>query len=114
MNTRTGYVQRTDRYYNFSFSKRSYLACMECHSNLFGPFRLVDGGVKDRAYESIIDVIKDRTEKKRKEIDYYEAIKITLIESEYMQMHFGSLIKDTTEINKGFKPIWKFTIQNSQ
>ncbi len=53
-----------DRYYNYGFSRHSYLACMECHSNLFGPFRLVDGGVMDRAYESIIDVINDRTEKK--------------------------------------------------
>jgi hypothetical protein len=24
-------------------------------------------------------------------------------------MHFGSVIKDTIEINKAFKPIWKFT-----
>jgi hypothetical protein len=24
-------------------------------------------------------------------------------------MHFGSVIKETTEINKGFKPIWKLT-----
>jgi hypothetical protein len=26
-----------------------------------------------------------------------------------MQIHFGSVIKETTEIDKGFKPIWKFT-----
>jgi len=98
-----------DRYYNFGFSKRSYLVCMECHSNLFGPFKLVDGGIMDRAYESIIDVIKDRTEKKGKEIDYYEAVKITYSESDYIQKYFESEIKDITEINKAFKPIWKFT-----
>jgi hypothetical protein len=33
-----------NRYYNYGFSKHSYLACMECHDTLFGPFRLVDGG----------------------------------------------------------------------
>jgi uncharacterized membrane protein len=47
--------------------------------------------------------------RKEKEIDYYEAVKIALIESDYMQIYFGSVIKDTTEINKGFKQIWKFT-----
>ena len=52
------------RYYNFGFSKRSYLACMECHSNLFGPFRLVNGDIELRAYESNNDVIKGRSNKK--------------------------------------------------
>ncbi len=37
-----------DRYYNYGFSRHSYLACMECHSNLFGPFKLIDGGVNRR------------------------------------------------------------------
>jgi hypothetical protein len=102
------------RYYNYGFLKRIYCACNDCHDTLFGPFRLVDRGIMDRAYESIIDVIKDRTEKKGKEIEYYEAVKISLIESEHMQIHFGAVIKETTEINKGFKPIWKFTYKDSQ
>ena len=41
----------------------------------------------DRAYESIIDVINDRTEKKGNEtIDYYEAVRIAYTESEYMRV----------------------------
>ena len=83
------------------FLERSYLACMECHDTLFGPFRLVDGDIMMRAYESIIDVINDRTEKKGNEtIDYYEAVRIAYTESEYMRKHFESVIKDITEINK--------------
>jgi hypothetical protein len=38
---------------------------MECHDTLFGPFRLVDGGVMDRAYESIIDVRQKRKDMKQ-------------------------------------------------
>ena len=80
-----------DRYYNYGFSKHSYLACMECHDTLFGPFRIVDGGIMDRAYESIIDVINDRTEKKGYEtIDFYEAVRIAYTENEYMRKHFDS------------------------
>jgi hypothetical protein len=85
-NEHKDWICSKDRYYNYGFSKRSYLACMECHSNLFGPFRLVDGGIMYRAYESIIDVINERTEKKGKEkIDYYEAVRIAYKESEYMR-----------------------------
>jgi hypothetical protein len=60
-----------------------------------------------RAYENIIEVIKGRSNKKS--IDYYEAVRIAYTESKYMQKHFESVIKDSTEINKGFKPIWEFT-----
>ena len=99
-----------DRYYNYGFSKRSYLARMECHDTLFGPFRMVDGGLVDRAYESIIDVINDRTEKKGYEtIDFYEAARIAFTKSEYMRKHIDSEIRDITHINKGFRPIWEFT-----
>ena len=80
---------------------------MECHDTLFGPFRLVNGDIVLRAYENIIDVIKERTNKKS--IDYYEAVRIAYTERKYMQKHFESVIKDITEINKGFKPIWEFT-----
>ena len=47
--------------------------------------------------------------KEMKHIDYYEAVRIAYTESEYMRKHFESAIKDITEINKGFKPIWEFT-----
>ena len=86
-NEHKDWIGLNDRYYNYGFSKHSYLACMECHDTLFGPFRIVDGGIMDRAYESIIDVINDRTEKK----------------------HIDSEIRDITHINKGFRPIWEFT-----
>ena len=58
---------------------------MECHSNLFGPFRLVNGDIVLRAYENIIDVIKGRSNKKS--IDYYEAVRIAYNDREYMQIH---------------------------
>ena len=70
---------------------------MECHDTLFGPFRIVDGGIMDRAYESIIDVINDRTEKKGNEtIDYYEAARIAYTESEYMQKTFRIALRVLT------------------
>ena len=53
------------RYYNYGFSRHSYLTCDDCHFNLFGPFRLVNGDIVLRAYEGIIDVINDRTGKER-------------------------------------------------
>ena len=50
---------------------------MECHDTLFGPFRLVDGEIMLRAYEEILEVINDKTEKKGNErIDFYEAVRI--------------------------------------
>ena len=93
------------------FQSDSYLACMECHHTLFGPFRLVDGYNMMRAYEDILEVINDRTEKKGYEttIDFYEAVRIALIESECMRKHFDPVIKNTTQINKMFIPIWEFT-----
>ena len=106
-NEHKDWIGLNDRYYNYGFSKRSYLACMECHDTLFGPFRLVNGDIVLRAYENIIDVIKERTNKKS--IDYYEAVRIAYTERKYMQKHFESVIKDIAEINKGFKPIWEFT-----
>ena len=85
-NEHKSFINLKYRYYNYGFSKRSYLACMECHDTLFGPFRIVDGGIINRAYESIIDVINDRTEKKEYEtIDLYEAIRIAYSESEYIR-----------------------------
>jgi hypothetical protein len=106
-NEHKDWISLKDRYYNYGFSRRSYLACMECHDTLFGPFRLVNGDIALRAYENIIDVIKERTNKKS--VDYYEAVRIAYTEGKYMQKHFESVIKDITEINKGFKPIWEFT-----
>ena len=81
---------------------------MECHDTLFGPFRIVDGGVMDRAYESIIDVINDRTEKKGYEtIDFYEAVRIAYAECEYMRKHFDSP-KGINNLNKDNKALWEF------
>jgi hypothetical protein len=111
-NEHKDWISLKDRYYNYGFSKRSYLVCMECYDALFGPFRLVDGDNMMRAYEDIPEVINERTEKKQgdeKTIDFYEAVRIALRESECMQRHFDPVIKNTTQINKMFKPIWEFT-----
>jgi hypothetical protein len=83
---------------------------MECHDTLFGPFRIVDGGIMDRAYESIIDVINDRTETNGYEttIDFYEAVRIAYTESEYMQKHFDSP-KGINNLNKDNKALGEFT-----
>ena len=64
----------------------------------------------DRAYESILEVINDRTEKKGNEttIDFYEAARIAYTESEYMRKHFDSP-KGINNINKDNKAIWEFT-----
>ena len=83
---------------------------MECHDTLFGPFKLCEVDIMERAYESILEVINDMTEKKGYEsIDYYKAARIAYVESEYMQKHIDSEIRDITDINKGFRPIWEFT-----
>jgi hypothetical protein len=82
---------------------------MECHHTLFGHFRLIDGGVMDRAYESIIDVINDWTNKKGNDtIDFYEATRVAYSDGQYMRKYIDSEI-DIAEINKTFRPIWKFT-----
>ena len=63
----------------------------------------------DRAYESIIDVINDRTEKKGNEtIDYYEAVRIAYTESEYMRKYFNSP-KSINNLYKHNKALWEFT-----
>jgi hypothetical protein len=64
-----------------------------------------------RAYEDILEVINDRTVKRggNEIIDYYEAVRIAYTERKYMQKHFEPVIKDTTQINKMFRPIWEFT-----
>ena len=109
-NEHKDWISSKDRYYNFGFSKRSYLVCMECYSTLFGQSRLVDGQIRLRAYEEILEVINDMTEKKGYEsIDYYEAARIAYNEREYVQKYIDYPIKDITEINKCFRPIWQFT-----
>lgn len=107
------WIYQRDRYYNYGFCKRSYHACGEC-LNLVGPFRIVEEGIVWRAYQSIIQVIRDRTENtENKSIDYYEAVRITYLENESMQKYLDKTIKDVTEINKTFKPIWEFTYKIS-
>src|SRR5215208_1233345 len=103
-----------DRYYNYGFSKCSYHACNECHDTLFGPFRPGDVLIAVRAYEDILEVINEKTFNKENEatittIDYYEAARIAYTDREYMKKYLDSEIKDIREINKGYRPIWKFT-----
>ena len=101
-----------ERYYNYGFSKCHYHACNECHDTLFGPFKLglVDNKIK--AYESILEVINDRTEKEGKNttttIDYYEAVRIAYTDGQYMRKYLDSKY-DIAEINKWYRPIWEFT-----
>ena len=98
------------RYYNYGFSKHSYLACMECHDTLFGPFVMGLVDVMRRAYEDILEVINDRTEREGYEtIDYYEAARIAYTDGQYMRKYLDSKIKGIVEINKWYRPIWEFT-----
>ena len=66
-NEHKDWICSKDRYYNYGFSKVSYLACMECHSNLFGPFRLVDSGIMDRELMRGL-LMLSKTELRRREI----------------------------------------------
>src|SRR5829696_83213 len=103
-----------DVYYNYGFSKRSYHTCSDCYFNLFST-RLVEEDTICKAYQSILQVIKDRTGDKsgNKTIDYYEAVRITYAENKYMQKYLDKRIKDVKEIDKTFKPIWEFTYKIS-
>jgi hypothetical protein len=77
---------------------------------MFGPFRPVDGLVMDRAYEDILEVINGKTDKKGNNvtIDYYEAARISYTDREYMRKFIEREIY-VKEINKWFRPLWKFT-----
>jgi hypothetical protein len=99
-----------ERYYNYGFSKCHYHACIECHDMLFGPFKLGLVDDKVNAYESILEIINDRTEKEENEstIDYYEAVRIAYRDGRYMRKYLDSEI-DIAEINKWYRPIWEFT-----
>ena len=109
-NEHKSFINLKDRYYNYGFSKRSYLACMECYDTLFGPFKLALVDDKMKAYESILEVINYRTEKEGNEttIDYYEAARIAYTDGQQMRKYLDSKI-DIVEINKWYRPIWEFT-----
>jgi hypothetical protein len=108
-NEHKDWVYYHERHYNYGFSRCYYHACNECHNKLYGPFRLVDVGIMDRAYESIIDVINDMTNKKGNDtIDFYEATRVAYTNDQYMQKYVDSEI-DIAELNKRFRPIWEFT-----
>jgi hypothetical protein len=69
----------------------------------------------DRAYEDILEVINERTPKKGNDetattatIDYYEAARIAYTNREYMRKFIEHEI-NVGEINKCFRPLWKFT-----
>ena len=98
-------VYFNERYYNYGFSKCIYCACNECREYLFGPFRLVDRGNMEKAYESIVEVIKTKTNKKA--IDYYEAVKIAYTQCDDMRRHFDSP-KGINNLNKDNKALWGF------
>ena len=110
-NEHKDWIGLNDRYYNYGFSRRSYLACMECHDTMFGPFRLVDGQIMLRAYEEILEVINDKTEKEGNEtINFYEAVRIAYTGHQYMRKFINSELEDIAEkIIKTFRPIWEFT-----
>ena len=108
-NEHKSFINLKYRYYNYGFSRHSYLACDRCREYLFGPFRLVNGDIVLRAYEGIIDVINERTEKKGYDtIDFYEATRIAYTESEYMRKYFDSR-KGINNLNKDNKDLWEFT-----
>ena len=87
-NEHKDWIGLNDRYYNYGFSRRNYLACMECHDTMFGPFRLVDGQIMLRAYEEILEVINDKTEKEGNEtINFYEAVRIAYTGHQYMRKY---------------------------
>ena len=112
-NEHKSFINLKYRYYNYGFSRRSYLACDDCHFNLFGPFKLGLVDDKMKAYESILEVINDSTDKKKQgndtTIDYYEAVRIAYTDGQYMGKYIYSEIKDIAKINKCFRPIWEFT-----
>jgi hypothetical protein len=73
------------------------------------PFRLGDVLISERAYEDILEVINDRTDKKDDAtIDYYKAARIAYTEGEYMRKYIDCEL-NIREINKGFRPLWEFT-----
>jgi hypothetical protein len=83
-----------DIFYNYGFSRRSYHIYSDCYFNLFSP-RLVEEDTMCKAYQSIIQVIKDRTSDKsgNKTIDNHEAVRIAYIENIYMQKYLDKTIK---------------------
>jgi hypothetical protein len=40
-NEHKSFINLKYRYYNYGFSRHSYLACDDCHFDLFGPFTLI-------------------------------------------------------------------------
>jgi hypothetical protein len=63
-----------------------------------------------RAYEDILEVINEKTDKKGDDttVDYYEAARIAYTDREYMRKYIERDI-NVEEINKRFRPLWKFT-----
>lgn len=61
------WIYLKDIYYNYGFCKRSYHTCGECYSNLFGPLKLVLIDDMIRAYESVLEVVKDKTDGRKEE-----------------------------------------------
>lgn len=111
-NEHESFINPKYRYYNYGFSRRSHLACDECYFDLFGPFTVIQVDTKQGAYETIMQVIKDRTEEgdgNVAAVDYYEAARIAYTNGQYMKKYLDSKINDIAEINKCFRPIWELT-----
>ena len=67
---------------------------------------------KQRAYEAIVQIIKDKTDNgdgSAMVLDYYEAARIAYTCRQYLRKYLGSEINDIAEINKCFRPIWELT-----
>jgi hypothetical protein len=108
-NEHKSFINLKYRHYNYGFSRRGYLACDDCHFNLFGPFTLIQVDTIQGAYETIMQVIKDKTEDRGTAVDYYEAARIAYTNGQYMRKYLDSKINDIAEINKCFRPIWEHT-----
>jgi hypothetical protein len=85
---------------------------MEFYDALIGQSNLALVDDKMKAYESILEVINDRTESEENEstIDYYEAVRIAISDGQYMRKYLDSEI-DIAEINKWYRRIWEFTFK---
>jgi hypothetical protein len=107
------WIYLKDRYYNYGFCKRSYHTCSECYDASFGPFTLIQVDTQLRAYETILQVIKDKTEEGNGDgkaaVNYYEAARIAYIQGQYTRKYLDCKINDIAEINKCFRPIWELT-----
>jgi hypothetical protein len=110
MNTSGQFTIMTD-ITTMDFQSVFIVPAMSVHNALFGPFRIVEVDTMLKAYETILLVIKDKTEEEEEEtegnpVDYYEAARIAYKNGYYIRRFIDAEIKDVDrEINKRFKSI---------